>query len=425
MPGVAVGESMPGVAVRRTTPGAAQRLRPGVGRRTRGPILLAGGLLAAAVAAGPAAAQEPDTVPPERPFVEGGIYDKPYLGTLLGRTAIGGYAEAHARYERVDGITEELGFEARRFNLFTATRVSDFVRIGAELEIEEAGDEITLEFAAVDVTLHPRLNLRGGMILVPLGRFNLAHDSPLNDFTDRPLVSTELLGVALSQPGLGFYGLVPVGGQGRITYEAYAVNGFGSGIIDASEDGTRLPAGVSNFEDENASPAFVARTAWSPSDALEVGASGYVGAYNVFEVDGLVIDERRDVAVGALDLTAKIAGVRIAGEGVVARIDVPPGLRPTFAQRQWGLYLEGVYDFGAGRVAAMPSSYFSTGVRADFVDFDADTLGDSIRQIQAGLNFRATNDTVLKLDYVRGRAFDRFNTPEDYAGILFSVATYF
>src|SRR5690606_8400723 len=141
-----------------------------------------------------------------------------------------------------------------------------------------------------DVTLHPRLNLRGGMILVPLGRFNLAHDSPLNDFTDRPLVSTELLGVALSQPGLGFFGLVPVGGQGRITYEAYAVNGFGGGIIDASEDGTRLPAGVSNFEDENASPAFVARTAWSPSDALEVGASGYIGVYNVFEVDGLVID---------------------------------------------------------------------------------------------------------------------------------------
>ncbi len=34
----------------------------------------------------------------ERPFVRGGIYDKPHQTRLLGRTAIGGYAEAHARY---------------------------------------------------------------------------------------------------------------------------------------------------------------------------------------------------------------------------------------------------------------------------------------------------------------------------------------
>ena len=39
-----------------------------------------------------------------RPFVPGGVYDKPFQGRLLGRTAIGGYAEAHARYERVDGL---------------------------------------------------------------------------------------------------------------------------------------------------------------------------------------------------------------------------------------------------------------------------------------------------------------------------------
>lgn len=41
--------------------------------------------------------EEPDTADAPRPFVEGGAYDKPYLTRLLGRTAIGGYAEAHAR----------------------------------------------------------------------------------------------------------------------------------------------------------------------------------------------------------------------------------------------------------------------------------------------------------------------------------------
>ena len=215
----------------------------------------------------PAFAQQRDTVRADstRPFVRGGVYDKPYQTRLLGRTAIGGYAEAHARYERVDGLIEDAGFELKRFNLFTSTRVSDFVRIAAEVEIEEAGEEIKLEYAAIDVRIHQLLTVRGGMLLSPLGRFNLAHDSPLNEFTDRPLVSTEVLGVALSEPGFGVLGQAPVGRQGRLTWEAYMTNGFDDGLIVNSPEGTRIPLGRGNIEDQNSSPAFVGRLAWSPS----------------------------------------------------------------------------------------------------------------------------------------------------------------
>ena len=46
-----------------------------------------------------------DTI--DRPLVRGGVYDKPYLTRLGGRTTVGGYAEAHARWERVDGRRDE------------------------------------------------------------------------------------------------------------------------------------------------------------------------------------------------------------------------------------------------------------------------------------------------------------------------------
>jgi hypothetical protein len=370
------------------------------------------------------AAQEPaDTT---RPFVAGGVYDKPYLTTLLGRTALGGYAEAHARLERVDGVTDELGFLAKRFNLFTATRVSDFVRIGAELEIEEGGEELTLEYAAIDLILHPSLTLRGGMILAPLGRFNLAHDSPLNEFTDRPLVSTELLGVALSEPGLGVLGLVPLGASGtRVTYELYAVNGFNEGVLAAASEGTRIPAGSPSLEDDNTSPSIVARVALSPGIGWELGVSAHQGAYNVFEADGLELDERRDLSILVADLTGEPFGVRIQGEVALATLDLPPSLSPVFARRQHGLYLEAVRAFGAGWVSTMPGSSFAVGARVDRVDLDADLTGDAVEQLSLLLNFRPTSDTALKLDYVRGRAFDRFNNRSDHARVLLSLATYF
>lgn len=379
----------------------------------------------------PARAQQRDTVrraPPAdttRPFVRGGVYDKPFQTRLLGRTAIGGYAEAHARYERVDGARDDAGFEAKRFNLFANARVSDFVRFAAELEFEDGGREILLEFAAIDLRIHPALTLRGGMILSPLGKFNLSHDSPLNEFTDRPLVATEILGVALSEPGFGILGQLPAGRAGRLTYELYATNGFHDGLIAGAEDGTRIAAGRRNFEDNNGSPALVSRVAWSPRVGFEFGVSAHHGAYNTFSADGVDVDERRDLSILVADLEATILGVQANGEFAVARIDVPAELTGIYAERQRGVYLEGVREFGRGLVRTMPASSFAAKVRFDAVDLDTQQVGQSLEQITAGVNFRPTRDTVLKFDFVRGRSHDRFNNRSHHAFFLGSIATYF
>ena len=186
-----------------------------------------------------------------RPLVKGGIGDKPFISQLDKSTSIGGYTEAHFRYEREDGITEELTFEAKRFNIFTYTPVSDRVRVASELEFEEGGEEIKIEIAIVDFEIHPALTFRGGIILSPLGRFNLAHDSPANDLTDRPLVSTQIIPTALSEAGMGIYGAFYPTPQARVTYELYGVNGFNDNVLIGDPDGTRVPAGKGNFEDNN------------------------------------------------------------------------------------------------------------------------------------------------------------------------------
>ena len=386
--------------------------------------LIPGLWILALLCAAPLQAQD-TTRTPERPFVEGGVYDRPYLTRLLGRTAIGGYAEAHTRLERVDGVTEEFGFRIQRWNLFTATQVSDFIRIGAELEFENGTEEIKLEYAAIDLAIHPSLAFRAGMVLSPLGRFNLSHDSPRNEFTDRPLVSTEILGVALSEPGLGALGRFGLGGSRRLTYEVYATNGFTDGLLTGSPDGTRIPLGRGNVEDNNNSPAVVGRLALSPAVGYEIGVSAHHGAYNVYSVDGNQVDERRDLTIGVLDLEAALFGVQVDGEAALARVDIPANLAGLFASRQSGLYLQAVRPFGAGWVGVMPNSTFAVAARLDVVDFDTELDGDNVRQLSLGFNFRPTSDTVLKLNYVRGVSRDRFNNPSDFARALFSIATYF
>lgn len=369
--------------------------------------------------------QDTAQVAVERPFVRGGIYDKPSQTRLLGRTAIGGYAEAHARYERVDGLRDAAGFEAKRFNLFASARVNDFVRIGAEIEFEDGAQEILLEYAAIDLRIHPSLTLRGGMILSPLGRFNLSHDSPLNEFTDRPLVSTDLLGVALSEPGFGVLGQFSAGRTGRLTYELYATNGFHDGLLMDSEDGTRIPLGRRNFEDNNGSPAVVGRATWSPAVGYEIGVSAHHGAYNTFDLEGAAVDRRRDLTIGVIDAEATLFGVRLSGEAGLATIDIPEGLTGIYASAQRGFYVEGVRDFGRGWVRTAPQSSFAAKVRWDYVDFDTDRIGTSTAQITVGLNFRPTQDSVLKLDFVRGRGRDEFNNLGEHAFVLASLATYF
>ena len=358
------------------------------------------------------------------PIVKGGIGDKPFIRQSTGGTGVGGYTEVHFRYERADGVTEAVTFEAKRFNLFTYTPVSDRVRVASELEFEEGGEEIKIEIAVLDFELHPSATLRGGIILSPLGRFNLAHDSPGHDLTDRPLVSTQIIPTTLSEAGMGFYGAFYPTPRSRLTYEVYGVNGFHDGVLTGDPDGTRIAAGRGNWEDNNNRPALVGRLGLSPRPEYEVGFSFHTGAYNVWEIEELKVDERRDVSIMALDWEAGWDRFEFLGEYATASIDVPAE-SAVFQAEQSGYYAQVNAHFGAGMVTALPGSEFTAVARLGNVDFDTDANGDDHRRWTFGLNFRPQPETVLKLDYQRDLEQDPFENEGKGAAVLFSMATYF
>ena len=377
--------------------------------------------LAPEAVAEPTSASEDSTVAhvaPARPVGAGGASG---VTGLFADTRLGGYIEGGWAMEREGGVMTESGFELTRMALVMATHLHHRVRVTTEVEIEDGGAEIELELAQADFVFRRWLGFRAGVLLVPLGKFNLAHDGPRTELPARPVVATDLLGSALSQPGLGVTGELPVGASGMLSYQGYSVTGYGSGIL--SSVGTRLPAGQKNFEDENNSPAWVGLLEGSLGSGHSIGVSGYTGAYNLHRVEGVDVDERRDVRAAVGDLDTHLGALRFTAEGALVDVDIPASLLGVYARRQSGAYMELSWRFLDGWLG--PGSRWTAVTRFDGVDFDRDLPGDSIRSLTFGINLRPIEESCVKFAFTRGETRDRFNNQTPTATFTLGIATYF
>ncbi|MCC6750939.1 MAG: hypothetical protein IT371_25005 [Deltaproteobacteria bacterium] len=366
------------------------------------------------------------------PLVRGGIYDRPYLVRVGSAVAVGGYIDLSGGYRREEGVSDGFSFEARRFNIFLSSTITRFIRLTSELEFEHGAREIALETALVDLLFHHAINLRAGILLVPVGRFNITHDSPRYDVVDRPLVSTRIIPSTWSDVGGGVFGAFYPGRRHRLTYELYLVNGLGDGLLAA--DGTRLSEGrmVRRFEaDNNGSPAVTGRLAYSPPGGLEVALSFYTGVYNRFRVDGRAVDDARWVTVLAADAEFERGRLTLRGEGALAILDVPGSLRDLAATRQLGFFLEGSYRVLQRRLWRFEQASLAVTSRVEFVDLaygyrrTGEGLGDEVTRLTLGLSFRPAPTTALRLVYHHDWLMDAFHRPSRGAGVLGGLATYF
>ena len=388
-----------------------------------------------------AGAQEPDSAPPRRIRarvdsipVQGGVYNRPFLASL-GRTAIGGYVEGNTNYFRQDGVSEGFSMELRRFNVFLFSSIGSRIRFISELEFEDGAEEIALETALIDFIVNPSFVIRAGVLLPPIGAFNVNHDAPRWDFVERPLVSTEIIPATLSEVGFGAHGrLFPRGFT--LTYDAYLSNGLGDGVILNDAGRTRLASGKGTglvAGDNNGRPGVSGRIGFQRRNLGELGLSYYGATYNTFSVDGRDIDARRAVRLAALDLNTEVHSVSLRGELAFAWIDVPDDLRELFGDRQWGVHMDAVVPMFRPRIRGLTDPVVNAVARVERVDFNrgrftgtGDPIGDEINAVTLGLSFRPVAGTVFKANYRYERLRDfQGNDPVRRAGFQFGLATYF
>jgi hypothetical protein len=403
------------------------------------------------------------------------VYAKPFVSAP--KAIVGGYmdfqfrSQSKASIEAGDGrpgVTNN--FDQQRFIPFIYADVTEHVKIATELEIEHgvresSGNEIevSLEFGFIDYLIKEQFNLRGGILLMPLGKFNLLHDSPLNDLSDRPLVSQLIIPSTMSETGTGFYGTVYPGRTSKIDYELYVTTGpCGYGAngtplvseMDGTSEGRQRTCAGHDGADINNGKSYVGRMAYSPMLGVEVAGSSYYGNANNNA------SNYSPLSITALDWTFQRGPLEVIGEAAWAyargnsravqgnTIGFSPGSLlnqiggnsgvGTPPQRMDGFYIQSNYHFMPEFLSNFspkrfgPGSTFTAVFRYDRVNTNLDNSNGTggwgnLQQFSFGVNYRPIQDTAIKLSYqYQPMAFDP-NTLERIhnSAVVMSIATYF
>lgn len=366
------------------------------------------------------------------------VYNRPFLTTGKLPIAIGGYLEANTQYATTDGISDGFSFQARRFTLFFSSTIAKKIRFFSELEFEDGTKEINIEFTAMDIEFHPLLNLRGGIIMNPIGAFNQNHDGPRWDFIDRPISATTIIPSTLANAGFGLYGKY-FANNWIVGYEAYLTNGFDDKVISNEEGRTSLAAGKKNperFEESNSGlPMFTGKIAVRNRKIGELGFSYMTGVYNKWKEDGLILDSKRSASVISVDFTTSVLKNKFTFTGEFAKVfvDVPDTYTQQYGTQQFGGYIDIIGTVLQRKISGWENAKLNIGVRLEYADYNQGkfketrgNIGDDIWAIVPCIAFRPVGTTILRFNYRFEQQTDLLGNPPSNTGVIqFGFSTYF
>jgi hypothetical protein len=366
------------------------------------------------------------------------VYNRPFLSYGKLPVSLGGYVEANWQHLGTNGISEGHQFQMRRVTLFVASTISKRIKFLSEIEFEDGTKEINIEFAAVDFEFHPLFNVRGGIIMNPIGAFNQNHDGPKWEFIDRPVAATQMLPATWSNVGFGVYGK-KYSGDWVMAYEAYLTNGFNDKIINNSEGKTFLPAAKENpdrFEESfNGVPLVTAKIAGRHNSIGEIGLSYMGGVYNKFQDDGLVLDSRRRADVVAVDINTTLPGSKtvLTGEWAWVMVNIPATYSQQFGNRQQGGFLDIVQPILHANIFGFEKSVINLACRLEYVDWNkgkfketGNNIADDFVSVIPAISWRPSSQTVIRLNYRYNWTKDILgNPPGKTAGFQFGISSYF
>jgi hypothetical protein len=191
---------------------------------------------------------------------------------------LGGYAEA-----TYNQPTKEDGeMDIQRLVLLFGYKFDERVQFVTEIEYEHV-KEVYVEQAFVNYAVSNGLNIRGGLMLVPMGIINEYHEPTTFNGVERPSLDNKLVPTTWREMGLGVAGRIDAW---SMRYQAYLFNGFLSydgskGTLSGSSGlrGGRQKGAQSTLDHINYSAKFD----YYGVPGLRLGLSGYFGKTQAVE----------------------------------------------------------------------------------------------------------------------------------------------
>jgi hypothetical protein len=327
--------------------------------------------------------------------------------------SIGGYGEANYSGKVSDDDDESDRADFLRFVLYTGYKFSDRLLLNSEIEFEHAttastvtssGGSVSVEFAYLDYLYAPPLNLRAGLVLVPLGFLNEIHEPPFFYGNNRPEVERRIIPSTWRELGAGVFGNL----GGDLAYRAYLMTSLNAegfedtGIRDGRQSGNRVVA---------ESPAGAVRLDYTPRQVpgALLGAAAFLGDTGQDQsYDGRTVDAF--LSLWEVHAQYRARGLSLRALAAFGSLDDAATLsianQQTIADRFEGWYAEAAYDVMPLLLPDLPTQSLEPFFRYEHVDTQAGVPTGFVRELAEdvaiytiGVSYKPHPQVVLKLDY--------------------------
>jgi len=327
-------------------------------------------------------------------------------GNYASAVTIGAYGEM--LYNQPEGDNGEL--DVQRLVLLLGYRFNDKTQFVTEIEMEHV-EEIFVEQAFVNYNVANNVNLRGGLMLVPMGIVNEFHEPTTFNGTERPAMDNAIVPTTWRELGVGVSGRF---NDISLGYQAYVFNGFKSTEADGEggvsgflqgSNGLRggRQKGIKSTVD---SPTLSTKLDYYGIPGLRLGLSTYFGktqaADDVETIDGA------NIGISMIGMDARYAYERFTARGQFIHASLSDTEEyNALTGRDIGSALQGWYVEGAFNLLPLNNEQkLFAFARYEMYDTHASTQGSLVENeaydrtdITTGLTYHIAPGVVLKGDY--------------------------
>jgi len=164
------------------------------------------------------------------------------FGTLRKNVNVTGYGETHLNVPIDNDPNRPNRFDAHRFVIGINARFNDWIFLNAEIDYEHAAQELEFEMGYLDFLVDPKINVRLGTVLIPVGFLNEFHEPVLFWTVERPELHTRIIPTSWNGTGGGFFGTFG-NFLGGMNYRLYAVGSLDSVNNPGEFGGGKFKAG--------------------------------------------------------------------------------------------------------------------------------------------------------------------------------------